>query len=343
MTSNIDVTQPPEGRAYTQGVRDNFVIIKDEIETLQDTIDQLQGTLGGMYLPITGGRITGSLNVDGSILGTAQTAPIVISDGDRSGLPIQFANNIFTVTRDAGQVRQFMLGWGGAPQLCFARPGGTKQAPLPSSAAAVNISMFGYDGVAWTGSPNATYTQSAGNPWTPTDHSTFHAWQVTPLGSITPAEQMRLDPSGSLLIGKNVNNGPERIQVNGQISVNADPASPLQVATKQYVDASGGVILAPVITAGALALDFANNGVFRVALNANITAITIANSPANKVITRQLELVADGTARTINFGAWTIVTGTPMPTSAAGRKDVYEIRSDGTHVLVWLTAQNVPA
>jgi hypothetical protein len=102
-------------------------------------------------------------------------------------------------------------------------------------------------------------------------------------------------------------------------------------------------IATPGIVAGTLVLDVTTGGVFRVNFSANIVALSLAGVPAGGVTTRQLELIADGTARTVNWGAWTLVTGAPVPTSAAGRKDVYELRADGSRVLVWLTAQNVPA
>jgi hypothetical protein len=103
------------------------------------------------------------------------------------------------------------------------------------------------------------------------------------------------------------------------------------------------IALVPIV-GGTVTLDAAaSSGVFRVNLTANITAISLINAPAGRETDRQLELIGDGTARSVNFGAWTLVTGTPVPTSAAGRKDVYELTSDGVNVLVWLTAQNVPA
>jgi len=101
----------------------------------------------------------------------------------------------------------------------------------------------------------------------------------------------------------------------------------------------------PSIAAGSLSLDLSKGGVFRVSFNANISSLSLANAVAGgaNVTTCQLELLGDGTARTINFGNWTVATGTPVPTSTLGRKDIYDIRTDGAHVLVWLIAQNVPA
>jgi hypothetical protein len=59
MTSNVDVTKPTEGRAYTADVRANFQIIKTEIETLQSHVGSVPGT--DQYLLRSGGEMTGNL------------------------------------------------------------------------------------------------------------------------------------------------------------------------------------------------------------------------------------------------------------------------------------------
>lgn len=55
MTSAIDATQPITGTPTTESVRNNFAIAKSEITALQNT------TVGGPYLPVAGGSLTGSL------------------------------------------------------------------------------------------------------------------------------------------------------------------------------------------------------------------------------------------------------------------------------------------
>ena len=104
-----------------------------------------------------------------------------------------------------------------------------------------------------------------------------------------------------------------------------------------------GDIATPAIGGGSLMLNLDQGSVFRVSFNADIALLSLAGALAGKVTTCQLELLADGTARTVNFGAWSLATGTPVPTSATGRKDIYDIRTDGTNTVVWLTAQNVPS
>ena len=129
----------------------------------------------------------------------------------------------------------------------------------------------------------------------------------------------------------------------GHINFNLDQIDALLAsitAGAQFVK-----VATPSIAAGSLSLDLTKGGVFRVSFNANINFLSLANVQAGgaAVTTCQLELLGDGTARTISFGNWTVATGAPVPTSTLGRKDIYDIRTDGAHVLVWLIAQNVPA
>jgi TolA-binding protein len=49
MTSNIDPTKPPEGKAYTADVRANFQTAHDEISALQTTVADLQTTVQSNY------------------------------------------------------------------------------------------------------------------------------------------------------------------------------------------------------------------------------------------------------------------------------------------------------
>jgi len=57
MASNVDITVPTSPDAYTGPVRQNFATIADEITTLQNAL----AGLGGPYLPISGGILTGPL------------------------------------------------------------------------------------------------------------------------------------------------------------------------------------------------------------------------------------------------------------------------------------------
>lgn len=82
---------------------------------------------------------------------------------------------------------------------------------------------------------------------------------------------------------------------------------------------------APAIAAGVLTIDLAAVNTFRVALNANITTLTIANIPASgKRAQFDIRFTADGTPRTIAFGGATVRTpsgGAYTPTSTNNKVD----------------------
>lgn len=82
----------------------------------------------------------------------------------------------------------------------------------------------------------------------------------------------------------------------------------------------------PAISAGSLTLNLETGNFFAVSLNASVTnAIVISNPPASgSVGSFTLELTADGTARTINWGSIKWPAGTPPTlTSASGKRDVF--------------------
>ena len=81
---------------------------------------------------------------------------------------------------------------------------------------------------------------------------------------------------------------------------------------------------APAIAAGVLTLNMEASNTFLVALNAAITTLTISNPPANnKVGSFQLVFTADGTPRSVAWGASVKWPGAVAPTltSTNGKKD----------------------
>lgn len=75
---------------------------------------------------------------------------------------------------------------------------------------------------------------------------------------------------------------------------------------------------APSISAGTLTLDCAAGNVFAVALNANITTLAFSNVPATGTAYGcTLELIADGTPRTITWGSSVKWPGGTAPTLTA--------------------------
>jgi hypothetical protein len=83
---------------------------------------------------------------------------------------------------------------------------------------------------------------------------------------------------------------------------------------------------APTISSGTLTLNCALGNVFAVPLNANITTLSFSNVPSTgNAYGLTLALTADGTARTVNWGATVKWPGGTAPTltSTNGKVDVF--------------------
>jgi hypothetical protein len=107
---------------------------------------------------------------------------------------------------------------------------------------------------------------------------------------------------------------------NGTVSCNS---STIHKPTLQYYNE---VLASPTISANVLTLDLSTAQMFTVSLNANITTFTISNTPAtaNRSIGFTLIFTADGTARTVTWGAavkWAN-NDPPALTSTNGKKDI---------------------
>lgn len=70
MASLIDPTKPTSPKAYTADVRANFAAAKQEIEALQ----ALVGAGGAVYLPLSGGTMSGPLTLSGNPTQALQAA-----------------------------------------------------------------------------------------------------------------------------------------------------------------------------------------------------------------------------------------------------------------------------
>ena len=126
----------------------------------------------------------------------------------------------------------------------------------------------------------------------------------------------------------------------GAIDVNRNT---IQEATLKFYNETTS---APAISAGTLTLDLSAAQVFTVSLNANVTTLTISNTPAtaSRSIGFTLILTADGTARTVTWGAavlWPAGTS-PTLTSTNGKKDVFSLvtTDGGTTWLAFAGGQN---
>ena len=94
MVSNVDVTKPTEGQAYTKDVRNNFSIIKTEIESLQDALDEIP--------PVD---LSGPLNVTGETNWGIDLINVTVGgDSAKSGILFIDNNDVaFGFTLENGQ------------------------------------------------------------------------------------------------------------------------------------------------------------------------------------------------------------------------------------------------
>lgn len=104
---------------------------------------------------------------------------------------------------------------------------------------------------------------------------------------------------------------------------------------------------APTISSGTLTLDCENGKTqtFDVSLNANITTLTISNPlPSGNPSSFELWFTADGTARTVTWGASVKWPGAnaPTPTSTNGKVDrfLFETKDGGTNWYPTIIGQN---
>jgi hypothetical protein len=102
-------------------------------------------------------------------------------------------------------------------------------------------------------------------------------------------------------------------------------------------------VATPAISAGALTVDLLLGTVHKVALNADVTGVTIANALPGFASGFTVEFTADGTARTVTMpGSVTALNGTYTPSSTDGTRDLLNFVTfdGGTTWLMSIVAQN---
>ena len=82
---------------------------------------------------------------------------------------------------------------------------------------------------------------------------------------------------------------------------------------------------APTIAAGSLTLDLNTASHFLVALNANITSMTVSNVTSSKAVAFTIRFTADGTLRTVSWPSGTVWAGgaAPTMTSTNNKRDFF--------------------
>jgi len=170
--------------------------------------------------------------------------------------------------------------------------------------------------------------------WGLIEHTTAAEWEIalctytsTGAGSITRATPLKSSNANAAV---NFSSGTKTVSI-------VPPAAVLTLlGTLEMVNA-------PVISAGALSLDMLLGTVHKVALTANVTALTFANVLPGFASSFTVEFTANGTPYTVTQpGTVTMLNGTYTPSSTNGKRDLlnYVTLDGGTTWLCSIIAQN---
>jgi hypothetical protein len=131
------------------------------------------------------------------------------------------AIDILNTTGTSKAVQETGYGVGSTPVFRgrFAR--GTSGSPAAAQAGD-NLSVFagrGYGASQFAAASTGIINMVAGETFTNTSNATYMQFEVTPTGSVTAAEAMRIAPTGDVLIGTTTDSGTQKLQVSGNSNV----------------------------------------------------------------------------------------------------------------------------
>lgn len=155
---------------------------------------------------------------------------------------------------------------------------------------------------------------TAGRKWMTTDSGSVRIWHDT--GSVW--EELAYLPAGASPTFTG-------LTVNGTSALNGPVGMADYTLTRPVIKDYGETRTTPSISGGTLTLNLENGNVFGVALNANITTLTIQNpSASGTACSFTVSFTADGTLRTITWPAAVKWAGgvSPTMTSTNGKVDI---------------------
>lgn len=101
----------------------------------------------------------------------------------------------------------------------FARGTSGTPAAAQSGDSLSTLSGRGYGTSQFAAASTGAINMVAGETFTNASNATYIQFEVTPTGSVTVAEAMRLNSTGNLLIGTTTDSGTQKLQVNGNSNV----------------------------------------------------------------------------------------------------------------------------
>jgi hypothetical protein len=185
-------------------------------------------SLSGLYLPLTGGTLTGALNINVASIDALtinSTALVFDSTNTALGIGIQPATNVaLDIVNSSGTSKAIQTTSYGAGSTIPFRGRFARGTPsLPAAAqSGDNLSVLsgrGYGTSQFATASTGAINIVAGETFTNTSNATYLQFEVTNTGSVTLSEAMRVSPAGNLLIGTTTDSGTQKLQVNGNSNV----------------------------------------------------------------------------------------------------------------------------
>lgn len=269
----------------------------------------------GVYLPTSGGTITGNLHIGTDVDPFATVGSRLLVG--RSGASNALTLAVYGAATYSNSVRGYAAG-------------GTESIPVatPTSSALLNIAGSGHSGAAWVEGTKVAIILGSSETWSTTAQGTNIAFYTTRIGTTTLVQHARFDDVGRMDIGVTAKSMPAW-GVSGALLL-------VRNTTITDTTSSGAVAAAVGSTFQAPALAASNATVF-----ADAATLYLPGAPtegANVTITRPHTLWIDnGSFRLDGTDGAGVALGTLATAPSAGNPDKWiPINSDGTQY--WIPA-----
>jgi hypothetical protein len=144
-------------------------------------------------------------NVNTIGIGTTSPGSVLTVSANATALPAPLANNTFQMAAANGSGSELTIDSFGAigNTISGRLAGGTNAAKtaLPSGQIILNIRGLGYGATGYSSSARGRIALITSQAWTDTAQGTLLTFAVTPNGTVTPTEAVRIDQSGNVGIG----------------------------------------------------------------------------------------------------------------------------------------------
>jgi len=309
----------PNNAANTSGTAANITA------TSNSTLTSLPSLTSATSLALLGSQVGGF--TQGSVIFAGATGTLTQDNANfywndttlSLGIGVQPASTaVLDIVNNSGATKAIQVtGYGSNVGFRGREAGGTLASPSATTSG-TNLTFFsgrGYGATAFAVASTGVINIVAGATFTDTSMPTYIGFSVTPVGSVTSAEAMRIAPTGHLLLGTTTD-GSQLLQVNGSAlfaGIATFSVAPITSSLTGYLYGNGAsqVTASTTIPGTAITGNISGNA-------ANVTGIVnIANggTDLSTTPTNGQMLIGNGT----NYTLSTLTPGTGITvTNAAG-------------------------